>query len=894
MEQDDAVFAALLMALALFTSFVLGHMINTARIRNVPQSAAAILSGVCLAVILRLSRFTTAQARSSSIFAFNPQVFYLFMLPPIILEAGFSLNRPSFTKNIVPILFYALIGTLICALITFATIYPLASYVGFEGSDREIVTACLMFATLIAAVDPVATLSILGGTRFEADETLFSIVFGESILNDAVAVVLFRTTGSVLLSEDSQGQFPLSGLIGWVSYDFVKVTLISGIVGCGIAVTAFIAFRLSSGLKKFPEYELGLLLLLSYLSFATAEVFCGSGILALFVLSVLLGRYSLRNLSPSSQRSSALLFKVLAVMSETFIYIIFGITATDVVLEQRFSAAKLALCTLVAIMAARAVTVFPSAAVFNRLREWKESKLLETERQARQSLKDFVSHHRHAYATYAASITTPWARTACTILPHHNAGFANTGYPNTGYTNTGYPNTGYTNTTTHSSTHLGPHQAHYNAHHFDPSKLEPLQEKPSRMNTAISLDANASLGKLTPRPVGSFNDYEGHCSDLHNSKGRGEALDSRENGMREALPMPVSVQPCETTATEQRCGEPLVGEGSPSPGMRSTMGGSPTARSPVVVHTRFVLERPNGEKDEEFEVITLEEESFYTRTSTLQGHNVPNVRPHAHSGAQVSHAPLPTPSSHPRVWLNLESERFAPESCDSPYLSSACQILLWLSGLRGSIAFVLALSLPFHGHNATLIREATLMLVILTTFLLGCCVELFALKTGIIRHTMAHGASFVESPHPQFSHTNRTSLITSRQHSHDHELPHTHTAHSHLQSQPHLHLQTASYTTLHPPHNPNPHHSSTNYPNRQQLPLPKHMPASHLPSVPYAPSLHHFQSPNPVVRAPSIDDTGDYDRSAAQPEIDTSMLEPAVPPSTGESARKRDDESVAG
>ena len=51
----------------------------------------------------------------------------------------------------------------------------------------------LLFGALISAVDPVATLSILGAPELNLDPLLYSLVFGESVLNDAVAIVLFNT-----------------------------------------------------------------------------------------------------------------------------------------------------------------------------------------------------------------------------------------------------------------------------------------------------------------------------------------------------------------------------------------------------------------------------------------------------------------------------------------------------------------------------------------------------------------------------------------------------------------------------------------------------------------------------------------------------------------------------
>jgi len=49
----------------------------------------------------------------------------------------------------------------------------------------------LLFGALISAVDPVATLSIMGRPELGVDPFLYSLVFGESVVNDAVSIVLF-------------------------------------------------------------------------------------------------------------------------------------------------------------------------------------------------------------------------------------------------------------------------------------------------------------------------------------------------------------------------------------------------------------------------------------------------------------------------------------------------------------------------------------------------------------------------------------------------------------------------------------------------------------------------------------------------------------------------------
>jgi sodium/hydrogen exchanger 8 len=57
------------------------------------------------------------------------------------------------------------------------------------------------FGSLISATDPVAVLSIF--KQMDADENLYAIVFGESIFNDAISIVMYKTVINMGESEDS-------------------------------------------------------------------------------------------------------------------------------------------------------------------------------------------------------------------------------------------------------------------------------------------------------------------------------------------------------------------------------------------------------------------------------------------------------------------------------------------------------------------------------------------------------------------------------------------------------------------------------------------------------------------------------------------------------------------
>jgi len=121
-------------------------------------------------------------------YALNSATFFLILLPWIILSAGYFLPLCAFFDNIGTIVMFAIIGILWN---TFAVGFTLWGFgkigVFFELKPMH----TLVFASLLAAVDPVAILSVFG--KVHVKELLCVVVIGESLLNDGIAVVSILT-----------------------------------------------------------------------------------------------------------------------------------------------------------------------------------------------------------------------------------------------------------------------------------------------------------------------------------------------------------------------------------------------------------------------------------------------------------------------------------------------------------------------------------------------------------------------------------------------------------------------------------------------------------------------------------------------------------------------------
>lgn len=145
----------------------------------VPESCLLILLGLALGGIV------LAVAKKAE-YQLEPGTFFLFLLPPIVLDSGYFMPSRLFFDNLGAILTYAVVGTLWNAFTTGAALWGLQQAGLVAPRVQAGLLDFLLFGSLISAVDPVAVLAVF--EEVHVNETLFIIVFGESLLNDAVTV----------------------------------------------------------------------------------------------------------------------------------------------------------------------------------------------------------------------------------------------------------------------------------------------------------------------------------------------------------------------------------------------------------------------------------------------------------------------------------------------------------------------------------------------------------------------------------------------------------------------------------------------------------------------------------------------------------------------------------
>lgn len=126
------------------------------------------------------------------------EFFMIFFLPPIIFEAALKTNLKFFFKNIGTIIIFAFFGTVVNILLLtwgwYIVCFIFSSTVSMLSTSTNqkswTMEESAAFGSLYSATDPVQILAFFKETTIDKD--LSSLIFGESILNDAVGLIAFQ------------------------------------------------------------------------------------------------------------------------------------------------------------------------------------------------------------------------------------------------------------------------------------------------------------------------------------------------------------------------------------------------------------------------------------------------------------------------------------------------------------------------------------------------------------------------------------------------------------------------------------------------------------------------------------------------------------------------------
>jgi sodium/hydrogen exchanger 8 len=354
-EKDSeklADWAMMMHVFLLICVFVIGFALSKMDFKYMGEAGAGLIIGAIVGAVLKMTNGTEL---FKDLVKFNEHIFFLVLLPPIIFEAGYNMKRRYFFRNFGSICSFAFIGTFVSTFLIGTAVY----LVGQFGMTVKLdFLEALLFGALISATDPVTVLAVF--SKLGADMDLFSFVFGESVLNDAVAIVLYLTLDT-FRSQPFTGMACLLGVA-----QFVEIFCVSFLLGGGYAMLLALWCKKSpvDGDEEREHIQVALVTLTPYMAYLTAESFYQSGIVTILFCGISMSVFVRPNLSQHARDFTSHLAKILAVLFETYVFIYLGMSLFTI--SQAWETMVMAIYATVICLVARLFNIYPISWMLNK------------------------------------------------------------------------------------------------------------------------------------------------------------------------------------------------------------------------------------------------------------------------------------------------------------------------------------------------------------------------------------------------------------------------------------------------------------------------------------------------------------------------------------------------
>ena len=283
-------------------------------------------SGICMIVgtlIALLSRYIGNPNDSLNNFVtFDDEMFFNIVLPPIIFSAGYNLKKRAFFKYFFYIVTFGIFGTVI----SFGTVSALVHYsnkLNFFSPFNLDGKLILLFSSVIASTDTVAAMTFI---KEDQMPKLFSILFGEGVLNDAVCIVLYRILSNFDFENKSFNFWTILSIVG----SFLMMFFFSCFIGIGGGLLCSFLLKLLRKVHLSRVQETSLIIFFAFLTYLTTEMLHFSPIIALLFCGIFMSHYAFYNLSFQAREESSIVSKILANIAEGFVFTYLGLTSISI------------------------------------------------------------------------------------------------------------------------------------------------------------------------------------------------------------------------------------------------------------------------------------------------------------------------------------------------------------------------------------------------------------------------------------------------------------------------------------------------------------------------------------------------------------------------------------
>jgi len=310
-------------------------MLTAGLARKLPIPYTVLL--VCIGIIIsELSTYFPVMQPLTH-FHLTPDLVLFILLPTLIFESGLNLNARQLVKDIGPVMALAVPALLFSTFFIGIGMWYLLS--------MDIFVA-LVFGALISATDPVAVVALF--KELGTPERLTTLVEGESLLNDATAIVIFKILLGIALFGGmswSEASEPLM--------EFLNVFIGGALIGVALGgLLSWIMSKLALGTSGILVFSL----VLAYASFILAEHGLHlSGVMAVVGAALTLGIFGLPSVAQDTREALNETWEFLALISNTLLFLLMGLSVS---LSSLWNYAPQILVAVALVLLARASMIY--------------------------------------------------------------------------------------------------------------------------------------------------------------------------------------------------------------------------------------------------------------------------------------------------------------------------------------------------------------------------------------------------------------------------------------------------------------------------------------------------------------------------------------------------------
>jgi Na+:H+ antiporter len=270
-------------------------------------------------------------------FQLTPDLVLFLFLPALIFESAINMDARLLMKDIIPVLVLAIPAMLISAGLIGVGLWLIQDFNIFHA---------LLFGALISATDPVAVIALF--KELGAPQRLTILVEGESLLNDATAIVFFNIILGLAITE----HFGVSDA-GHAVLEFFRVFVGGLFVGAIIGIVlSELLYRIRAGVSSYMIMSI----VLAYSSFAIAEhIFHVSGVMAVVAAAIALGILGVSRIPQNERESVDETWDVIALICNSLLFLLVGISLD---LSKLYSHLDSILIAIALVLVARAAGIY--------------------------------------------------------------------------------------------------------------------------------------------------------------------------------------------------------------------------------------------------------------------------------------------------------------------------------------------------------------------------------------------------------------------------------------------------------------------------------------------------------------------------------------------------------